>query len=226
VRWFYDWDLAACEREDQRALELNPNDAIAHMWYGVFLAVVRDDFEGAIAEAKRAQERDPLALFVNICAGWILSWAGQPERAIEQAHKTLELDPRSPQAYYILGHVYIQMCRFEEAIAAFEKGTSLSRDVTSLGFLITGYAAAGQTDKVQKLLSELQKKMPDAPVPSFSLAVLHLALGNTDQAIEALEKAFEEHDAMLFWVRFFPGYEALKNDPRVQDLLRRMKLPQ
>lgn len=225
VRWFNDWDLAACEREDQRALELNPNDAIAHMWYGVYLAVIRDDYEGALAESKRAQERDPLAPFINICTGWILVWAGQYERAIEQAHKTLELDPHLPQAYYILGRVFVEMSRFDKAIAAFEKAVGLSADEASLGFLIIGYAAAGQTDKVQGLLSELQKKMPHAPIPSFSLAVLHLALGNTDQAIERLQKAFEERDARLFWLRFFPGYEAVKNDPRVQDLLRRMKLP-
>jgi tetratricopeptide (TPR) repeat protein len=79
---------------------------------------------------------------------------------------------------------------------------------------------------VQALLSKLQAKMPHASVPAYGLALIHLALGNADQAIEALEKAFEERDPTLFWLRFSPGYEVIKNDPRIRDLLRRLNLQQ
>jgi len=225
VHWWHDWDLAASERAFQRALELNPNDAIAHIWYGVFLAVVRDNFEAALAESRRALERDPLALFVNICAGWILFWSGQHGRAIEQARKTLELDPRTPQLYYIQGSAFLKMGRIQEAIAEYEKAMEICADANSYWFLMAGYGAAGRKDKVEELQKELQKSTPHVPLAAHGLAGVQLLLGDLERAIDTMEKAFEVRDATLFWMRFSPGYEVIRNHPRVQALLRKMNLP-
>jgi serine/threonine-protein kinase len=119
VHWYYDWDLAAFQKEIKNALQLNPNDSVGHMWWGVFLAVIREDYDAALAEAKRGQALDPLSPFVGAVSGWILFWAGQFSNAVEQAKKTTELNPNLPQAYYVLGCTYLATAKLELAIAAF-----------------------------------------------------------------------------------------------------------
>ncbi len=226
VHWFYDWDPPACERELQRALELNPSDATAHLWYAVFLAVVAADFERAIAEARRAQELDPLSVFISACLGWIHFWARQYEQAIAQARKTLELDPNSPQAYYVLGSATMEMGRIEDSIAAHERAVDLLNDPLSLGFLAVACAVAGQTDKAHALLAKLKEKAAREHISAYRCAWVYLALGQRAEALEWLEKSCEERDAELYWLRFSPGYESVQDDPRVRDLLRRLNLPQ
>src|SRR5262249_48847347 len=102
IHWFYDWDVAACQEAFERAVEFNPTDALAHLWYAVFLASAREDRAKAIAEAKRAHELDPLSPFVAANVGWVYVFAGLPDLAIAQARKTLEIDPTSLHANYVL----------------------------------------------------------------------------------------------------------------------------
>lgn len=228
VHWFYDWDPGACEGEFRRALELNPGDSTAHTWHAVFLAVMKENPAEALAEVKRALELDPLSLLVNVHAGWVLFWrgfsTGQYEPAVEQARKTLDLDPNSLPAYYVLGLASGQMGRFEQAIAALEKAINLSRDERSLAFLGVTYALSGETSQARLLLRELYEQSAQEPVQGWSLGMIHGALGETDKAFECLERAYEERDARIFWLRLLPGYDLIRDDPRCQDLLRRLHL--
>jgi TolB-like protein/Flp pilus assembly protein TadD len=221
VRWFHDWDLPGAESEMKRALELNRNDATAHTWYAVILSVIKNDFEKALAEARRAQELDPLSSFINVCFGWICYWACQYDRAIEICRKLLEMDPNTDQAYRVMGCCALNMRRLEEAIAAFEKAVSLSGDVGAIAFLGTAYGLSGQVEKARALLRELEVRAEREYVSPMAFIWLHLGLGEREKMFEWVDRAFEQRDAMLFWLRFFPG---MLDDPRVLELLRRMNV--
>jgi serine/threonine protein kinase len=225
VRWFYDWDLPACQKEIAIALELNPNDPYSTLWQATFLAVIQADFAKAIAQGKRAQELDPLSPFIGAVLGWIFFWASQFSQAIEQAQKMIDMHPNLPQPYYVLGCAHVKTGRFAEAVVAFEKAADVAPDTISLSFLGLAYGMSGQTDKARAILSELQERSRREFVPSARFAYLYFSLGEADKALECLEKAYEEHDSHLFWLRNVPFYDAVSSDPRFQDLLRRMNFP-
>jgi serine/threonine-protein kinase len=225
VRWWHDWDLSGCQKEFEIALELNPNDPYSMVWQAVYLAVIQRDFARAIAQGKRAQELDPLSPFIGAVLGWILFWASQFSQAIEQAQKMVEMHPNLPQPYYVLGCAHLKTARLAEAIAAFQKAADVAPDTISLSFLGLAYGMSGQTDKARGILSELQERSKREFVPSARFAYLHFSLGEIDKAIESLEKAYEEHDSHLFWLRNAPFYDLMVSDPRFQDLLRRMNSP-
>ena len=107
VKYYYDHDFVTAEREYKRAIELNPNYPVAHQWYAVFLMSV-GRFDEALAQARRAQELDPLSLPINMTVGWVLLTARQTEQSIEQLRKTLEMDPNFILAHHRLGLAYEQ----------------------------------------------------------------------------------------------------------------------
>ena len=224
VRWFHDWDLAEAEKEFKRALELSPNDADARVWYSVFLSVIKGDLEKSLAEAKRARELDPFSSYVNAVSAWTFLWARQYDRAIEQAGKTLELNPLAVQAYYAMGSAFVMKGAFPEAIETCEKAMEVSSDSLSLAFLGALYARAGKTEKAQALRRELTEKA--SHVPAMYFAWLHLCVGEDDMAFEWLEKAYQAREPMLFWIRASPLSDPVRQDPRFQALLRRMNFPE
>lgn len=225
VLWWHDWYPPGFQKETAIALELNANDASSHVWCGVFSAVVQQDYEKALAESKRAMELDPLSPFVGSVRGWILFWASQFSQAIEQAQKMIEMHPNLPQPYYVLACAYLASDKLDLAIPAYEKAASITRDAISLSFLGFAYGMAGQTEKLRDILAELQERSKREVVPSIRLAPLFLCLGEVDKSFEYLEKAYEEHDAQLYWLRVVPFYGACSSDPRYQELLRRMNFP-
>ena len=124
VNMYYDRDWAGAEREFRRAIELNPNYANGHHWYGEYLSLVGRHAE-AIAESQRARELDPLS---NIINAWVSSryfFARQYDKAIEEGRNAVQVDPGFGPAHLVLGHAYEQKGMIEEAIAEFEKASSL-----------------------------------------------------------------------------------------------------
>ncbi len=224
VRWFHDWDLPACEKEYQRALELNPSDAIAQVFYAVFLSVIRADHEGAIAKGREAEALDPFRAILGALVGWILTWARQYDRAIAQSRRVLELDPGCLQAYLVLGFALVQTGLSEEGIAALERGVEISRSPLTLGMLGLTYALSGQNVKAQQLQAELEEKARGEHVPPMCFAWLSIGLGEKDRAFEWLEKAYEERSSQLFWLQVNRFFDPLRSDPRFHDLERRLGL--
>src|SRR6266852_3893163 len=223
----HEWDWATAEREYKRALELNPGDARAHHWYAGYLMYVGRSEEG-IAEAKRARDLDPLSLPVNNALAGRLLVAGRYNEALEQLQKTLELDPHFAPAHQTLGWAYLNKGKHKEAIHEFQQelqlsGTDDTDFVLDLGF---AYAAAGKRDDARRILAKLKKQHQRGLAPSGSIAILYGALGELNQAFAWLEKAYEERDPELTYLKV-PArrFEPLRHDPRFQDLLLRMGLP-
>jgi TolB-like protein/Tfp pilus assembly protein PilF len=201
VSWLQDWDLATCEAETLRAIELNPSDEGAHVNYAAFLAIVREDGAKAAAEAKLALDLDPLSLNVNTDAAWIHLFAQDYERALQQARTTLDLFPDALHAWYVLGWSELMFSRFDSAIQAFERAAAISPDALSIGYLGHAHARAGHLDTANSLLNELLSRVERGYVPPKSLICLYAGLGERDRVIEWLEKAYQDRDPLLFFLR-------------------------
>lgn len=200
VSWLCDWDLAACEAEILRSLELNPSDEGAHVAYAVFLAIAREDPAKAVAEAKIALDLDPLSLSVNASAAWIYLFAEEYELARQQARTTLDLFPDALQAWYVLGSSELMRSRFDLAIQAFERAAAISPDAISIGYLGHAHARAAHLDKANSSLKELLARSEGESVPTKSLICLYTALGERAQVIHSLEKAYQNRDPQLFFI--------------------------
>jgi len=225
VRWFYDWDLQACERELLRAVELSPGDAYAHLASAVLLAAVKEDREKAVAAAARAQQLDPLSVHISATFGWVYVWIDEFDRAIEQARRTLELYPDALQGWAVLGNALVAQGRLQEAVSAFERCVSIARDSWSLACLGFTYYSLGQKDRGDGLLAELMERSKREHVSPDVFAALYTAMGDRDAAFRWLERAFEERSALLFWLKAGVGWDGLRDDPRFHDLVRRLGLP-
>jgi TolB-like protein/Flp pilus assembly protein TadD len=222
VKILYDWDWPGAEKELHRAIELNPNYAIAYRWYGLDL-MFTGRLEEAIAEDKRALELDPLSLPINAYAGLAFFDARQFDQAIQLERKTLELDPNFISAHSFLGLAYVQKSMRKEGIAEFVKVLVVSPgDAMTLGQLGYAYALEGKRAEAQKVLDQLNELSKQKFVPAIARALVDVGLGEKDKAFEWLEKAYEER--YVIPLKVDPQFDPLRSDPRFADLLRRMNL--
>jgi TolB-like protein/Tfp pilus assembly protein PilF len=217
-RFHYDWSRS--EREFRRALELRPNHAECHRMYSVFLWNV-GRFEEALSQAQRGQELDPLSPSTNV--GSTFLWARQYDRAIAECRRALEMDPDLPHAHFGLGLAYTLRGDFREGIRELRVAVRLSRrNPGYLSRLGHAYAAAGKEREARKVLEELQARSRRQYVSPVGIALVHLGLGDRDEALVWLEKAYQVHDFDL--VTRNPRLDPLRSDPRFQHLLRRVGL--
>lgn len=225
VKLFYEWDWRGAARAFTRAIELNPNYATAHHWYAYSLTA-GGDLDQAIGEMQRALELDPLSLIINVEAGWFLYFARRYDQAIEQFRKTLELDRNFGTAHSLVGFACLQKGLHDEALAAFHKAKAISEDAPSdLAMLGAACATAGRIEEAKQMLSELDALSRRSYVPHYGLALLHAALGDHDRAFAQLENAREERSGYMVLVNVEPMLDALRDDPRFGELVRRIGLP-
>ena len=189
IRIDFDWDASASEEEYKRAIQLNPNYATAHHWYADLLGWVgRRD--GSLVEIERARQLDPLSLIINSDVGLSLSAAHRYDEAIRQFHRTLEIDPNFALAHSHLAHAYVRRGRLPEAVAEAQRAVSLGGGASILmADLARVYAVAGNRQAAHELLKEISSR---SYVPKCHVALVHVALGEHEQALDWLEKAFED----------------------------------
>jgi serine/threonine protein kinase/lipoprotein NlpI len=223
VKEHFEWDWAGAENEFKRAIQLNPNSATAHHWYGDYLANM-GRFEEGMRETKRAQELDPLSLIINTSMGWQFYVAGQNDQAIEQLRKVLDIDPKFALARRTLEEVYAQMGKQKEAVAEREKVVSLSGSPELAASIEEDFSKSGYRGVLQSWLDGLTELAKHGYVSSYSIAEAYMRMGEKDKAFTWLEKAYEEHDSGLVSVAVEPMFAGVRSDPRFRDLLRRTKL--
>jgi eukaryotic-like serine/threonine-protein kinase len=218
------WEWSAAEYEFKRAIELNPNLARAYIGYSGYLSRIGRHDE-AITEIKRAKELDPLSPIVNGNYGLILYFAGRYDEAIRILRETLEFDQNFSFAHLYLAYNYAAKGMYAQAIDAYQKAFSLGQETPSNQiYLGAAYAGAGEREKAEKILRELETGENYAS--PAELAVLYTALGKREQAFASLEKAFNLHDLQLQYVGTDPAFKSLRDDARFTDLLKRIGLPQ
>jgi serine/threonine protein kinase/tetratricopeptide (TPR) repeat protein len=221
LKFWYDWDFAGAESEFRRAIELNPEYATAHHWYGESLGLM-GRFDGGFKELRLAQQVDPLSAIISVDMGKLFFLARQPDQAIEQLHKTLELDPDYPLAHSFLALAYNQKGLREQAIAELEK-IALRADSRTIFKAVLGfvYGRSGRKDDAITILNELNNSTSSEQVGSpFEIALLYIGLGEKDQAFEWLEKAKAAHDPFLLYIKEDPNFDSLRSELRFTHLLR------
>jgi tetratricopeptide (TPR) repeat protein len=222
----YDWDWSAAEKEFRRAIEINPNDADAHVAFGFYLTSM-GKFDEAIAQMRRAQELDPVSLRKNASVGQVLLLARSYDEAIEQCRTAAEMDPNFGFAQWLLGLAYMYKGMYEPAIVALQKSIPLSGDSpdepATLGL---AYARSGKSVEARKILNELKQRSEQKYLSPTVIAVLYGTLGEKEQAFALLDKAYDERDFLLVMLKVDPIFDPLRSDPRFASLEERVGLPQ
>jgi TolB-like protein/Flp pilus assembly protein TadD len=219
------WDWPVAEREFRRAIELNPGYPGGHQWYVQYL-VVMGRHDEAIAEGKRAQELDPLSLILNAALARPFYNARRYDEAIAQSKKTFEIDPNYHRAHYWLGLAYEQKSMFDQAIAAFQKAIAHS-DSNTVYVAAAGhaYALAGRRSQALKVLRRLEELSGRKYISAYDIALIHVGLGDTERAMQWLERAYQERSDGLVFLKVDPRLDRLRSDPRFVSLVRRVGLP-
>jgi serine/threonine protein kinase/tetratricopeptide (TPR) repeat protein len=225
VLWLHDWRWPEAQNEFQRSLELNPCYPTANHYYAECLMTLGRNAE-ALTRMKKSLELDPLSLIINVAIGWAHYHARQYDEAVAQLLRTVELDPNYPMTYWILGLIYRKTARYDLAISAGEKGVSLSGGSPLMRTaLAQTFAVAGAPEKAIQIVDELNELAKQRYVAPHFFAGIYVGLGEHDRAIEYLEKSCAEHCHWLIYLHIDPSMDDLRNNPRFQDLLRRVGLP-
>ena len=187
------------EQEYKRALELNPNSALVHLWYSHLLTVTKRH-EEAISEIKRSQELDPLSSNFSAMVGHAFIMRCQYDKAIEELQMTITINPNYFLAHLILGQAYLVKSMLEEAIAEFERAVELSGgNPKVVTFLATTYYESGKKAKTEKLFDSLKQRSRDEYVPPVCFYQINQVRGDQDKALEWVKRSCEEHDSFLPW---------------------------
>lgn len=225
AKMFYEWDWPGAEREFRRAIDLNPNYAVARHWYAFELAAL-GRHEESLLEAERASRLDPLSPAISVSCGFCLYLAGQYDRGLARAWEALEMDPNFFQAFFLLACNYERKGMSQDAVEAIEKAADLSdHNSWILGVLGNSYAVSGKKGKAREVLGELKERSRQKYVAPFNIAAVHVGLGEKDLALDWLEKAYEDHSIWLIFLNVYPVFDSLRPDPRFQQLVRRIALP-
>jgi serine/threonine-protein kinase len=226
-----DWDFAGAEKDFKRAIELNPNFASAHQWYSDLLERL-GRYDEALFEIKRAYELDPFSRAVNLNLGLRYWTLRRNDEAMAQFKKLIETEPTYPLPYSFLAFMYAEKGMYEESIELRCKGEvllnieteeSCKRKTTEFRqALKTGGAAGFWRKTLEYNLKYYERGIGSA----VAVAADYATLGEKERAFEWLEKAFAEHDNDITYLKINTAFDNVKSDPRFQDLLRRIGLPQ
>ena len=221
-----DLQFAEAETEFKRALVLNPNYATAHQWYGDCLYSM-GRFSEALTEARRAHELDPLSLVINCVYAAILDAGGHYDEALKQARSVVELDPNFTFVYWVRGQIFENHGELDKAIADYERAKgSLPRPACDamIGCI---YARTGRTADARKILDRLLNESQQVYVPSYFLADIQAMLGNKEEALRLLEKAYDERSIRVG--SGGPGgpktdkrLDSLRGEPRFKALVQKI----
>ncbi len=222
IIFFYDWDWQSAEKEYKRALELDPNSADAHQAYAHLLSNLGRHSE-ALAEIKRAKEIEPLNLRTNALEGQFLLHAGKVDEAIENLQKAIDLEPSFWMTHLFAASAYIEKGIFDKAFSEGNEAKKFSPTQNwSIAFGAYALAKNGKTAEARIILDELLKVSKSNYVPPYHFALVYNGLGETQKALDYLEKGFAEKDVHMVFLRVEPKWNNLRNEPRFVELMKRM----
>jgi TolB-like protein/Tfp pilus assembly protein PilF len=226
VKFLFDWDLPGADWEFKKALELNPNYATAHHAYSALLAATGRKQE-AIAEAKRALEIDPLSIPINNILGEMYMFAGEWDLAIEQYRKTIEMDPHVWLPHENLAIAFEEIGKHSEAVEEYLKAQVASgADLEILTQLREAHRASGLCGFRRKQLEFDLARWNGWHLDTFHMGAQYARLGELDEALVWLEKAYDARSGGMVWMKLYPYFKNLYSDASFQDLVRRVGLPQ
>lgn len=227
VKFYYDWDWAGAESEFKRAIELEPSYVTARQFYADYLTAMQRHDE-AIAEVQAIQRLDPRSPFIYVELGRNYLYARKYADAIGFFKSAVNKDPNSWIPHYHLGQAYALQKDHANAIAELERAADIDKGSDIMSMLARVYAASGvpeNREKAKQLLTELERKVPPEYVSSYDLAMIYVALGQTDKAFEFFRKAYAEKSDGLVLLKANPWVDGIRADQRFVSLLRDLRFP-
>jgi TolB-like protein/DNA-binding winged helix-turn-helix (wHTH) protein/Flp pilus assembly protein TadD len=225
VRGAYDWDWAGSEQEFKRAIQLNPNYVTAHQWYGMALASL-GRFAEAEAEVKRARELDPLSPIVNMAVAEVYAWGGRYDEAIAQYKRVLELDPSFSGAYGNLAGSYEQKHMYTEAVSIMKQKAMLDGDPKFAAAIDQAFAKSGYSGVVRVGLNDALEERNRNYVNPVGIASEYARLGDTEHALQWLERGYEEHASGMQYLAVIEDFDGIRSDPRFRYWMSVLNLPE
>jgi tetratricopeptide (TPR) repeat protein len=220
----YDWDWQTAEKEYRRAIELNPNNATAHHWYAEYLTWL-GRFDEALRESERARQLDPLSLVIAVDNGQIFYYSRQYDAALAKFRTVREVDRNFRPG--LMAAAYEQKGMFADALAELRTWPGSESDSpyywSMLSYL---YGRTGDTVQARRALAELEKMNRLRPIDPAIVSWAYLGMGDKDRALSWLERAYAQHSNAMTSLKVEPRYDALRSDPRFQNLMRRVELVQ
>jgi TolB-like protein/Tfp pilus assembly protein PilF len=221
----YEWDRVGSEKEYRRAIELKPNYATAHHWFGADLSNLKR-FDESIPEMRRAEELDPLSPIIGTNLGDMLVLARQYDEAIAQFKRVLIRNPNFEYGHLALSRAYGSKGMYEEAIAEARRALELNYGSSTKGYLGLWLAKTGKRDEAEKLLSELKEEATRDYVQGDTIALIYLGLGDKAEALNWLEKHMLTHAETANAYSVNPQLDELHHEPRFKAMLKKMNLPE
>jgi TolB-like protein/Tfp pilus assembly protein PilF len=225
IKHHYEWDWVGAEKEYRQAIALNPRDATAHHWFSHYL-VAMGRFPESLAESRLALKLDPLDFVLNVHIGWHYLFARQSNEAVEALRRATGMNEKHWIGHHYLGWAYEQLGRYSDAIPQLEMADSVSPGSGKvLAAVAHAYALAGRRSEAKKILGQLLVMKEQRYVSPYEIAVIHVGLGERDQAFEWLERAYQEHSSWLSYLNAESRLDPLHSDSRFASLVRRVGLP-
>ncbi len=226
LSFFFEWDWQKADGEFRRCIELNPEYATGHEWYGLSLLLM-GKVEQADAELKKALTADPLSLAVNWSWGFDLHLSRRYEEAIAQYRKTIDLDPNFVLPHAYLGMVLAEIGQLEAAVSEIQTAVRLSGSAGYyVAFLGYAYGRSGKTEEAMRILGELKERSQQQYVGPYSLGRIYAGLNDKEGMLDCLEKTVAARSSDSVWLRMDPTFDAVRSEPRFQELMRRIGFPQ
>jgi TolB-like protein/Flp pilus assembly protein TadD len=225
IYWF-DRNFGSAQQELERAIELDPENSSAHIYYAHVLITIGKK-EQALAAAQRASELEPLNLRNNALASQHYTFAGQFDEALVQAKKVTDLDPDYWLGHHMAAMAYCEKGMFDEAIAEAKRGSELNEFSSApRGLLGYALAKAGRRVEAEAIITTLLKQSQTDYASPYNIALIYNGLNRTHEALDWLERGMESRDPRLVWLSVDPKWNNLRTDPRYLTLLRRLGLPE
>lgn len=222
---YYDYDWEGTEKAYRRAMELQPGDVTVQAWYAIFLVRFLDRQDEAIAAGTRALEMDPVSFEALTLYVYVSIHARRPEECLEVAERAVELYPGVPLARWARGLALMEVGRLGEAVEEFRKGLDLAPlDPPCSGGLGHALGRSGRRDEARELLTRLLEEKRQHYHPAIPIALTFLGLGEDDEAMRWLETAFEDAEPLATFFSVWPALDPVRDDPRFQEILRKMGL--
>jgi tetratricopeptide (TPR) repeat protein len=222
VAFYYDWNWPESEELFRKTLSLNPNNAVGHEFYSSYLHAM-GRLDDAEKESRIAQELDPLSGWVRDDMGWILLSRRRPEAAVAEFRKAIELNPKFPAAHLSLAVAYSRLGKYSDALQEVQKAEELGGSPTRV-LEVRGSVQAMSGDSVgaQKTLGQLMSGTVKGRISPYSIALIYTAMGRKSEALDWLEKAYNEKDTWIVWTKVLVEWDSLRSEPRFQVLQKKL----
>jgi TolB-like protein/DNA-binding winged helix-turn-helix (wHTH) protein/lipoprotein NlpI len=219
----YDYDWPGAENEFRRAIQLDPQYATAHQWYAEFLSW-QGRFDEAIAESERARQLDPLSLISAADHATILYYSRKYDSAVKQSQSVFELDPNFGHARNAMIPSYLQLGRYDRAVDLINYWQARDQGPWMWAWKAAVYGRSGHPEEARRALAKLEQVSGSRADRTPVLLVAYAGTGQKERVIELLQKAYSEHSNAVVQIKVDPMYDPIRNDPRFEDLLRRLGL--